>query len=487
MEQSSRPFYLLTWGVILILLLPILAQDGMFLDGVLYSSVGKNLANGYGTFWAPRFSEYGIANSPIFHEHPPLNFGIQAIFYKILGNGFLTERIYSLLTAILNAGLIHLIWKELEKKDHRLRGMSWWALLLWILLPLTYWCFQNNVQENTMGIFVLSSVWFLMRYLDSGRLMLLIGCGVSLFLASFSKGVTGLFPLGAIVFWSWTVGRKDNNPDNPIPYQWHYARVGFGRVVRDTLILLVIVFAIYGLLLSYGPAYDNLMGWFEGRFLHRLDSAPTVDHRYRIWIRIFNEMIYTMAITAVLIGLFLWRKVDWLAGWSQRKKWVSFFFLLALSGSAPLVLTMVQKGFYMVPSYPFYAIAFALITAPGLQVWIKKMSKTGKAIVTTFSSVVIIAAIGVAAFLFHGTSRDQDVLPDMHRVGEEVPFGSTLSIYPDIWEDWRVQVYLQRYYHISLNPRTGDHTYFLTKAEEPAPDGYQEVDLGLTHHKLYRK
>ena len=33
------------------LVLPVLIMDGMFMDGVLYACVSKNLANGFGSMW----------------------------------------------------------------------------------------------------------------------------------------------------------------------------------------------------------------------------------------------------------------------------------------------------------------------------------------------------------------------------------------------------------------------------------------------------
>lgn len=39
------------------LLIPVLIQDGMFLDGVTYSAISKNLANGFGSYFEPHYSK----------------------------------------------------------------------------------------------------------------------------------------------------------------------------------------------------------------------------------------------------------------------------------------------------------------------------------------------------------------------------------------------------------------------------------------------
>ncbi|MBN3035929.1 MAG: hypothetical protein JW861_10115 [Bacteroidales bacterium] len=49
-HKSHYPFVLLTLTLFTGLILPVLIMDGMFMDGVLYTCVARNLAQGYGTF-----------------------------------------------------------------------------------------------------------------------------------------------------------------------------------------------------------------------------------------------------------------------------------------------------------------------------------------------------------------------------------------------------------------------------------------------------
>ena len=59
MKLSTKhlPFWLITLSMFVALILPTLLQDGMFMDGLFYASVSKNLADGIGTFWFPHFSQ----------------------------------------------------------------------------------------------------------------------------------------------------------------------------------------------------------------------------------------------------------------------------------------------------------------------------------------------------------------------------------------------------------------------------------------------
>ena len=64
---------------------PNLISEGMFIDGVTYASISKNLANGLGDFWHLHYTQT-LYNQ--FFEHPPLAFGMQASFFKLFGENY---------------------------------------------------------------------------------------------------------------------------------------------------------------------------------------------------------------------------------------------------------------------------------------------------------------------------------------------------------------------------------------------------------------
>ncbi|MEO6304873.1 MAG: hypothetical protein ABIP51_17060, partial [Bacteroidia bacterium] len=130
MQKKQLPFFLFVISIILGLTLAVIVQDGMFMDGMLYTCVSKNLANGIGSFWFPVFSKYGFGGLSTFHEHPPLVFAIQAVFFKVLGNGMYTERIYILFTIALTCFLIICIWKYINK-DADEKRIGWLPLFFW--------------------------------------------------------------------------------------------------------------------------------------------------------------------------------------------------------------------------------------------------------------------------------------------------------------------------------------------------------------------
>lgn len=197
LRGNELPFWLFSFSILIVLTVPKLIQDGMFLDGMLYTCVSHNLANGLGTFWEPFFSpSYYNAGSPAFHEHPPLVFGIQSMFFRILGDSMYVERLYIFLTMCITAWLIHLLWKEIFSGQDRIRSISWLPVIFWIIIPTSFWAYSNNMMENTMSLFDISAVLFIYRSLNSekDRPGLLLIAGFFIFLATFSKGVPGFFP-----------------------------------------------------------------------------------------------------------------------------------------------------------------------------------------------------------------------------------------------------------------------------------------------------
>ena len=446
----------------------------MFMDGVLYTCVAKNLANGIGTFWFPKFSELGFAGNTTFHEHPPLVFGIQAIFFKILGNSIYVERFYSFLTACLTAYFISLTWKLITKSYPELRNLNWLPILFWIIIPVGYWSYQNNVQENTMGIFTLLSVYFSLKALYSNQkvYIYLLFSGIFIFLASFSKGVPGLFPIGVIGLF-WLIGRN----------------LPFSKMLLYTMVLILAPAIIYLLLLINTEAFESLSIYVNKRLLGRIESAPTVDNRFYIVQRLFMELLPVLVITFIMLTVYKLKSIKQKFEKSYLHK-IILLILIGCSGSIPLILTHVQKGFYFAHSLPFFAIGFALLIAPGLLDLINRI-KTEVASFKIFKiiTVMIFASTMVFSVLQVGkTSRNHDLLHDVYLIGKIIPKHSIINIDKSMWNEWDLQCYLIRHFNISVDPSNNYHDFYLIeKTIDNIPiDKYEKAALTTKRYNLYK-
>jgi len=111
--EASRSWW--GWAAVLFLitavLLPQLTTWGMFVDGVTYATISRNLALGIGTWWKPCYTETLGAR---FHEHPPLVFVIQSLFFRLFGERYLVEKAYSLAAMLATLALIPPIMVSLK-------------------------------------------------------------------------------------------------------------------------------------------------------------------------------------------------------------------------------------------------------------------------------------------------------------------------------------------------------------------------------------
>ena len=95
-----KPFRIVTVAACAAAIVPRLAHRGMFVDGVTYASIARNLAAGRGSFWSP---SYTATIYPQFHEHPPLGFWLQSLWFRALGDHLFVERLYAFIVAAATA------------------------------------------------------------------------------------------------------------------------------------------------------------------------------------------------------------------------------------------------------------------------------------------------------------------------------------------------------------------------------------------------
>ncbi|MFH1319227.1 MAG: glycosyltransferase family 39 protein [Bacteroidota bacterium] len=469
-NNKHLPFWLTAISFFIALIVPTLIKDGMFMDGMLYTCVSKNLANGLGSFWFPNFSKTIM---PSFHEHPPLVFGIQSLFFSILGNSLYVERFYSFLTACITGFLIILMWKQVFDTETELKKLSWLPFFYWIIFPLTFWSFSNNMQENTMGIFTLSSAYLIIKGLKTNRhtVIYLIFSGILIFLGTLCKGFPGLFPL-VIVGLYWII----------------YKNTSFRRMIIYTLILILVPMISYSVLLLDSEIFESLSRYLFNRAINRIQTAHTVDNRFFIVQRLFMELLPAILVSLVLVITYKYKSFNF-RKIKTYKKSIILFLLIGVSGSFPLMLTMVQKGFYMVHSFPFYAIGMAIIVAPGLAELIKRINtkKLSFKIYKVISISLLISTIIFSALQIGKAGRDENTLHDVYLIGEVVPEGSTIGIDPSIKSEWSLYCYFSRYFYISLKHSYSEAEYFMTHKtfDTNISNKYRKIPLATRKYDLY--
>jgi hypothetical protein len=474
LRGKNFPFWLFTVSVLILLTVPVLIQDGMFLDGMLYTCVSHNLSHGTGTFWFPVFSpSWFNAGSPFFLEQPPLVFGIQSVFFRILGDSMYVERFYTFITMCITAFLISHIWNFIFRKTEEIKSVSWLPVIFWITIPTSFWSYSNNMMENSMGIFTLAAIIFYYRSIESeksytGALLL---SGLFVFLATLSKGVPGLFPT-AVPFICWVVFRK-----KPFP-----------KIIFQTLIIISVPALLYLILFQFPESRESLKFYVTKRLLGRITDDPTVTSRFYIIWRLFNELLPQIILTVLIISFTKLKKINvQLISYTRH---AVFFFITGLIAAVPLALTMVQKVLYLVPSFPYFALGFSILIAPIVVRFRESViSNPGKFRIYRILSVVLfVFAVGLSLMQIGKTSRDRDVLHDVHAIGHAIPAKSEITVNQEISDNFSLGCYLIRYYSLSLfidEPK--DYLMVQKTMNQPDTASFKRLMIETKLYDIYRK
>jgi 4-amino-4-deoxy-L-arabinose transferase-like glycosyltransferase len=463
------PFIILTSATVVWLLCFSLFQDGMFIDGIQYAAVARNLARGVGTFWNPVLAQNSVAGLNSFHEHPPLVFFLQSLFFKIFGfNNIYPERIYCLITFLLAAVFMALIWRRANEGE--LKQLWWLPVFLWVIMPVVFWAYTNDIQENTMGVFTTAAVYFFLRATGAGSVLrsfaFYLGC-ISVLMAGFCKGVPGLFPV-AFFFIYWLVTRK----------------IKFQSAISGSLIAVALMALAVWVVLQNEEAYTAMHAWLFDRMFKRISSDPTEDSHFYILIGLFTEQLPSLVGVVIALGVFKWKGIKN----EINTGYVALFLLLGLSGSLPLMLTRVQRNFYFIPALPMFAIAWALLIAHGFSCVTEQLDKS----LNLKKGIAAFACIGLitgAAFTFAFAGkpkRDKQMLQDVYSIQKLVKPNSFISVSSDImWADWSFRCYMMRYDEISFSNTDTCH-YFLSKPGDRIPERFMPTEARLNLYQLYK-
>jgi len=465
LKKRNYP-YVLFASVFLIILTPTLFTDGMFMDGTIYSVISRNLAEGYGSFWHLHFSQTLMYD---FYGHPPLVFYLTSLLFKIFGDSMFVERIYSLLTGFVAAGLIVLILKTFLPRNRQIRII---ALFTWLSFPLVSWTYANYMLENTVTVFILLSTYFMIKHFRKRNFFMIFLAGISLFAAFMSKGLTALF-IWFVPFFYFIIFKKNE-------------KTAIIRILLDSFGLIVFtVLPFLIMLLVSENAELFFTHYFNEQILGSINQVQTVDSRFYIIRSLLNELIIPLGLSLFLIILLKIKKRKILFKTDVLKN-ALFFFLVALAGILPIMISLKQRSFYIVPALPFVAASFSFIVYdlilkfPDVVVFFKKSF-------FKYLSYGLLVLSFVIIFIFVGKpGRDKDVLHDVHILVKEIPEKSNVRISKELIKKWNLYAYLQRYGKISISDKIKAE-YLLTETENIPDTSYQKLNLDLKKHLLYQK
>jgi len=473
LKNKQFPFWLFTFSVFTVLVLPTLLQDGMFLDGLLNSSIARNLAKGEGGFWALQYSK--TINNP-FYDQLPLVFGLQSLFFKLFGDHLYVERIYCLLTALITGYFIIKTWKHLFRENNELAALGWLPLLFWIITPVVFWSYSNNMLENTMVIFDIAAIYLIIKALDTNKkiLLSLAIAGVLILAAFLSKGPVGLFPL-VTVFIYWLFFKKPT----------------FSKTTLYTIIVFLIpVLILLLLFLIEHNAFDTISKYFSQQIVKSVEGRRELaPNRFYIIERLISELVPIIALLLILFVITQIKRVK-ITSNSTERKFIFFYFAIALSGSLPILISVKQSGYYLVPSLPFYAIATGILAAPRLNVLMQKIKSESRTFkIITYITIFLFCGTLVFSFMQTGKiGRDKEMLKDVYAIGKIVPNNSSVSICYEMIYNWGLRAYLIRYFCINLDEKQQHEFYIRDKScKSEMTKDYIKLEINTSIYEIYKR
>lgn len=461
--------WIFTFAVFCALLLPVLFQQGMFLDGITYATISKNLANGLGSIWSPH---YTATLFPEFYEHPPLVFYIQSLFFRVFGDGMYIERIYTFFTALISLMGIVLNWRLFTKSTPYYHH-SWLPVLLWIATPVVFWSYQSNMLENTLAAMCLFAVYFLTKYMIQNHYISLLIGSLFIFLAFLTKGPVGLFPLATI------------------PLLWITTQAtSFGKAVWNSLLVLVFTLLIYGIAHALNPEITHhLTLYLKAQVMPSIEGSRenTTGNHFAILGRLVLELIAPMVL--LLLSLLIAKRKRFQANFPFKKEGL-FFLCIGLAASLPLTITLKQRGYYLVTALPYFILGISILLVILVLPLVEKI-RTGVQKKLWMGSIVVLIGTLLFSVMQRGKfSRDEQKIKDVIQLVAHIPPNTTIAAHATLTTEWGTVAYLARMGNISLSADL-DHVFLLLPKNEMLPEDqlkqYTPVPLHLTTYQLYRK
>lgn len=457
---------------ILSVILPLLRQ-GMFLDGVTYAAIAKNLSLDHGTLWQPFYSETLF---PVFYEHPPFAIYLESLFFRVLGEHCQVENIYSFCIILMQIALISWYWLKKEKLSwHHLAVL----LLVWILVPLNTRVFTNNMLESTLTVFTTAASFLLLcpaknKWVDWAYLF---GASIAILLGLLSNGPTAFFPVAIPVLLA--LGAK---PVNSFVF-------GLQRSLRLMGIIMLVLTTFYFI---FPAAWQNTQQYILTQVMPSLlgDRIPiytNMKHLHVIYLY-FRAVgfVFLFALICIVIAARLQEHPigqDIKQALSQPQ--FLFFFYLSLLASLPVGMSHRQALNYIAQCAPFITLACLYLCHKPCLIILAHCGKS-EFLLRILHGFSLVCFVMVVIFTIpRGTqfNRDESLLKDIHVLIPQLQQASIVSTSKAVYEQWISAAYFSRYSMIALE-QSERQKYYLALKNEPLPSSYHLVKLDLNYYTL---
>lgn len=453
-KKNNSPLLFFSLSLLFFLCLFRVVYMDMFFDGLIYASISRNMAQGFGSFWQPYYTQFFL--NP-FYEHPPLVFWLQSFAFKLFGDHRLVEYFWGTLCAFLIIFFTYKIYllSDSKKANKQLvSGSAWFPIFLFVTIPTISWTFSNNILENTMAVFTTLSVWLMFYAFVTEKKVCLFNfiAGIFVVLAFLSKGPTSLFPIAVpfILFFVYKKKFKKN----------------FKQFLLKPYLAIFVSVLLFGSIFYIFKRQESasyLFYYFNNQVLKSLNGQrEDVRYMYLVY-RFLGELIVPVFIATFLYFILKFSK-KYLKPVKQDNKFFIVMLLIAISASFPTFASPKQRIWYLFASWPFYSLAIAYYfrnTALSVDKLFEK--KTLKKVALIFSYLLVVFSLFLVLFC-SGTKFKR--LPDFYddMISQNISLNGqqvAISVCPKkLVESWELLAFTQRYYKASFTPED-DKQYLL--------------------------
>jgi len=444
-KSAKSIVVLLPLALFSVFILPRLFALGMFLDGMTYGAISRNLAEGLGSFWN---LHYSFGAYPIFREHPPLAFFLQAQFVRVFGDYPYIDALWSALLGVIILFLTGTVAREFaQNRGDTNRQLNAFLAPTFLLLSSTFvWTVQNNLLELSLSIFTLASAYCVLRASSRNSVLKCIFfsvmAGICIGLAFLCKGPVGLFPLA-------------------MPFILRFSTPGYrtSRALTVTFVMLVSLFILSIFIWLSAPAKEFFSAYFKNQVVRSLAGEREVaGSKISLLEPLFGSFAVPLAIL-LLISLNQASRGLVFDSLQKNRQRLTASGLIAFSASLPLFLSPKQMAWYIVPSLPFYAIFFSELV---LENWFSFLnSSSARLTLFKYIQAGFVSLILLGLFLMVRNAgkprRDgeffRDVLPFQEQLGDRPLF---TACRPEQIFDWGLVALLQRHLRGSIVLQGGD-------------------------------
>ncbi len=461
-SKTKTTAWLLIAAIAAVLWVPNLLAAGMFIDGIVDAILAQSLYLHISSFWEPK-SQAGSWSWGTM----PLSIYMLSLFYKIFGDHYCVERIYSFVCALLQLGLIYQLWKTFFANEESIKKQSWLPCLLWMISPLTGWCYGNNLMENTMTLFTTCAILVSLYFVQTQKNILACAflAAVFLLLAFITKGPVSLFVFA-------------------VPFLFIHSNKKFDwtQAVKYSVLQIFFIAVLFGLLFTSSSASIFFQNYLNEQIKPALVSPLPTQLKS---LTILLDLVLVISPFLLLCGFSFWVKPK--MHLLQKSYWR--FLLLGLCGSLPIMISNKQKQFYLLPAMVPLVIGFAIYLLPLVEWLNEKIKETWQQKIIPiikYGSIATILLCVVLCFTQAGTFvRDNDLLSDLQQVNALTKSETAICADDVFFERWSLKDYLLRLYRkrVCLAHENIKTSFYLTLPNQVGgnlPLGSKKIMAGKT-------